>query len=45
VGWKGLINDPYMDNSFRINDGLRMARELLRDINELGCRPAPNSST
>jgi 3-deoxy-7-phosphoheptulonate synthase len=36
VGWKGLINDPYMDNSFRINDGLRMARELLRDINELG---------
>lgn len=36
VGWKGLINDPYLDNSFRINDGLRMARELLRDINELG---------
>ncbi|WP_426074335.1 3-deoxy-7-phosphoheptulonate synthase AroG [Janthinobacterium sp. DSP2-3-3] len=36
VGWKGLINDPYMDNSFRINDGLRMARELLRNINELG---------
>ncbi|QOY95543.1 3-deoxy-7-phosphoheptulonate synthase AroG [Massilia sp. UMI-21] len=36
VGWKGMINDPYMDNSFRINDGLRMARELLRDINALG---------
>jgi 3-deoxy-7-phosphoheptulonate synthase len=36
VGWKGLINDPYMDNSFRINDGLRMARELLLNINELG---------
>jgi 3-deoxy-7-phosphoheptulonate synthase len=36
VGWKGLINDPYMDNSFRINDGLRMARELLVNINELG---------
>ena len=36
VGWKGLINDPYMDNSFRINDGLRMARELLMNINELG---------
>jgi 3-deoxy-7-phosphoheptulonate synthase len=36
VGWKGLINDPYMDNSFRINDGLRMARQLLRDINEMG---------
>jgi 3-deoxy-7-phosphoheptulonate synthase len=29
VGWKGLINDPYLDNSFRINDGLRIARELL----------------
>ncbi|PSB91870.1 3-deoxy-7-phosphoheptulonate synthase AroG [Candidatus Pandoraea novymonadis] len=36
VGWKGLINDPYMDNSFRINDGLRMARELLVNINEMG---------
>jgi 3-deoxy-7-phosphoheptulonate synthase len=36
VGWKGLINDPHMDNSFRINDGLRMARELLLNINELG---------
>ena len=36
VGWKGLINDPYMDNSFRINDGLRSARELLLNINELG---------
>jgi len=36
VGWKGLINDPYMDNSFRINDGLRMARELLVGINALG---------
>ena len=33
VGWKGLINDPYMDNSFRINDGLRIARELLLNIN------------
>ena len=36
VGWKGLINDPYLDNSFRINDGLRMARELLLNINEMG---------
>ena len=36
VGWKGLINDPYMDNSFRINDGLRLGRELLVKINELG---------
>ena len=36
VGWKGMINDPYMDNSFRINDGLRIARELLLKINEMG---------
>ncbi|TMS56506.1 3-deoxy-7-phosphoheptulonate synthase AroG [Imbroritus primus] len=36
VGWKGLINDPYMDGSFKINDGLRIARELLLNINELG---------
>lgn len=36
VGWKGLINDPYMDNSFRINDGLRLAREVLLNINDLG---------
>src|SRR5258708_34042496 len=38
-GWKGLINDPYMDNSFKINDGLRTARELLLRINELGLPP------
>jgi len=36
VGWKGLINDPHLDNSFKINDGLRTARELLVRINELG---------
>jgi len=36
VGWKGLINDPFMDNSFRINDGLRIARKLLWEVNELG---------
>ncbi|MHB8814108.1 MAG: 3-deoxy-7-phosphoheptulonate synthase [Steroidobacteraceae bacterium] len=36
VGWKGLINDPDLDGSFRINDGLRLARGLLVDINELG---------
>lgn len=36
VGWKGLINDPYMDNSCKLNDGLRMARELLLNVNELG---------
>ena len=36
VGWKGLINDPYLDNSFKLNDGLRMGRKLLLDLNELG---------
>jgi len=36
VGWKGLINDPELDGSFRINQGLRVARELLLEINELG---------
>lgn len=36
VGWKGLINDPYLDNSFRLNQGLRLARKLLRDITEMG---------
>jgi 3-deoxy-7-phosphoheptulonate synthase len=36
VGWKGLINDPGLDESFRINDGLRIARHLLADINKLG---------
>jgi len=36
VGWKGLINDPFLDNSFRINDGLRLARNLLLDLAEMG---------
>ncbi|MCL1119782.1 3-deoxy-7-phosphoheptulonate synthase AroG [Shewanella seohaensis] len=36
VGWKGLINDPYMDNSFKLNDGLRTARKLLVDLNDSG---------
>lgn len=36
VGWKGLINDPDLDGSFNINKGLRVARKLLGDINELG---------
>ncbi|MBH2578070.1 3-deoxy-7-phosphoheptulonate synthase AroG [Serratia marcescens] len=36
VGWKGLINDPQMDNSFNINDGLRLARKLLVEINDNG---------
>jgi 3-deoxy-7-phosphoheptulonate synthase len=36
VGWKGLINDPYLDESYRIHEGLRIARQLLVDINRLG---------
>ena len=36
VGWKGLINDPYLDESFKIDEGLRMARHLLLEINRLG---------
>ena len=36
VGWKGLINDPNLDGSFSINDGLRLARRFLVDVNELG---------
>ncbi len=36
VGWKGLINDPNLDESFEINKGLRLARKLLLDINEMG---------
>jgi len=35
-GWKGLINDPYLDGSYRIDEGLRIARQLLIDINRLG---------
>jgi len=36
VGWKGLINDPNLDGSFRINDGLRVGRKLLLELNEFG---------
>ena len=36
IGWKGLINDPYMDDSFKIEEGLRRGRKLLLDIVELG---------
>jgi 3-deoxy-7-phosphoheptulonate synthase len=36
VGWKGLINDPHMDESFDINEGMRLARKLLLDINGMG---------
>ena len=36
VGWKGLINDPHLNESFDINEGLRLARKLLLEINEMG---------
>lgn len=36
VGWKGLINDPHLDGSFKINEGLRLARRMLSEINEMG---------
>jgi 3-deoxy-7-phosphoheptulonate synthase len=36
VGWKGLINDPDLDESFQINRGIRIARQLLLDLNEMG---------
>jgi len=36
VGWKGLINDPDLDESFHINKGLRIARKLLLDVNDMG---------
>jgi len=36
IGWKGLINDPDLDGSFRVNKGLRIARKLLLDVNDIG---------
>ena len=36
VGWKGLINDPYLDETYRIHEGLRIARQLLVDLNRVG---------
>lgn len=36
VGWKGLINDPYLDNTFQINEGLRLARGLLSELANMG---------
>jgi 3-deoxy-7-phosphoheptulonate synthase len=36
IGWKGLINDPHLDGTFKINDGLRLARHLLLDLAEIG---------
>jgi len=36
VGWKGYINDPHMDDSFRIDEGMSLARKFLLEVNELG---------
>jgi 3-deoxy-7-phosphoheptulonate synthase len=36
IGWKGLINDPHLDGTYKINDGLRLARRLLIDLAEMG---------
>lgn len=36
VGWKGLINDPKLDGSFQVNTGLRLARRLMLDVNQIG---------
>ena len=36
VGWKGLVNDPYLDDSFKIEEGLHIGRKLLLDILEFG---------
>lgn len=36
VGWKGLINDPYLNDTYEINDGLRMGRKLLLDLTDMG---------
>jgi len=43
TGWKGLINAPFLDESFRINDGLHLARELLIDIDDMGMPTATES--
>jgi 3-deoxy-7-phosphoheptulonate synthase len=40
VGWKGLINDPYLDDSFHIEEGLKIARKLLIDVTEMGLATA-----
>ncbi|MCH2558949.1 MAG: 3-deoxy-7-phosphoheptulonate synthase [Alcanivorax sp.] len=40
VGWKGLINDPYMNDSFKVEDGLNIARKLLLDVADLGLAAA-----
>jgi len=44
VGWKGLINDPDLDESYHINKGLRLARRLLADVWRWGFQPGPSFS-
>lgn len=36
VGWKGLINDPYLNDTYKLNDGLRIGRKLLLDLTDMG---------
>jgi 3-deoxy-7-phosphoheptulonate synthase len=45
IGWKGLINDPHLDGTYKINDGLRLARHLLIDLAKWACPREPSSST
>jgi 3-deoxy-7-phosphoheptulonate synthase len=45
VGWKGYINDPHLDGSFAINEGLERARRLLLELTCSACRRAPSFST
>jgi len=45
IGWKGLINDPHLNQTYKINDGLRLARHLLLDLAEMGVPAARSSST
>ena len=46
VGWKGLINDPRLDDSFNINEGLRLARRPSSSKSTSStCRPGPSTST
>ncbi|GAJ77896.1 LOW QUALITY PROTEIN: 2-keto-3-deoxy-D-arabino-heptulosonate-7-phosphate synthase I alpha [Vibrio sp. JCM 18905] len=43
VGWKGLINDPYLNDTYKLNDGLRIGRKLLLDLTDMACRPRVSS--
>nr|VXZ83636.1 Phospho-2-dehydro-3-deoxyheptonate aldolase, Phe-sensitive [Klebsiella pneumoniae] len=44
VGWKGLISDPDLNGSYRVNHGIELARRLLLQVNELGYRRPPSFS-